>query len=231
MVWPSTRQARFASGWRWFRANMVPPEHVRTLIRGADRLILDVADGQVIRSLVAIKADGVGPVAEAERAAMRSAAGEVAGLARRGSAVEARLGPQSSSSMLPPPGGLSFHLPRLRAHQQIQTSTASPKWSELTETIVTSTTQPRLPQDHTTTPHTHTSSGTHPLSLTMSSSTSQMTTSVSNTSLTDSTPLPYSTSPPPGLADCPYVLLAEFDIDEGSVIRHQYPGPTGADQQ
>ncbi|GAA5958013.1 hypothetical protein JCM21900_004745 [Sporobolomyces salmonicolor] len=27
-----------------------------------------------------------------------------------------------------------------------------------------------------------------------------------------------------------YVLLAEFDIDEGSVLRHQYPAPTGTDQ-
>lgn len=26
-----------------------------------------------------------------------------------------------------------------------------------------------------------------------------------------------------------YVLLAEFDIDEGSVLRHQYPAPTGTD--
>ncbi|GAA5910867.1 AFI1/MesA family protein [Sporobolomyces salmoneus] len=27
-----------------------------------------------------------------------------------------------------------------------------------------------------------------------------------------------------------YVLLAEFDIDEGSVLRHEYPAPTGTDQ-
>ncbi|GAA5868799.1 hypothetical protein JCM1840_005123 [Sporobolomyces johnsonii] len=27
-----------------------------------------------------------------------------------------------------------------------------------------------------------------------------------------------------------YVLLAEFDIDEGSVLRHQYPAPTGTDE-
>lgn len=28
----------------------------------------------------------------------------------------------------------------------------------------------------------------------------------------------------------PYLLLAEFDIDEGSVLRHEYPSPTGTDQ-
>ena len=28
-----------------------------------------------------------------------------------------------------------------------------------------------------------------------------------------------------------YVLLAEFDIDEGSVLRYQYPNPTGAHEQ
>lgn len=28
-----------------------------------------------------------------------------------------------------------------------------------------------------------------------------------------------------------YVLLAEFDIDQGSLVRHQYPAPTGTDEQ
>lgn len=28
-----------------------------------------------------------------------------------------------------------------------------------------------------------------------------------------------------------FILLAEFDIEEGSVIRHQYPRPTGCDDQ
>lgn len=28
-----------------------------------------------------------------------------------------------------------------------------------------------------------------------------------------------------------YVLLAEFDIDEGSTLKHQYPAPTGTDEQ
>jgi len=28
-----------------------------------------------------------------------------------------------------------------------------------------------------------------------------------------------------------YVLLAEFDIDQGSLLRHQYPAPTGTDEQ
>lgn len=28
-----------------------------------------------------------------------------------------------------------------------------------------------------------------------------------------------------------YVLLAEFDIDEGSTVKHQYPAPTGTDEQ
>lgn len=28
----------------------------------------------------------------------------------------------------------------------------------------------------------------------------------------------------------PYLLLAEFDIDEGSLLRHEYPSPTGTDQ-
>jgi hypothetical protein len=27
-----------------------------------------------------------------------------------------------------------------------------------------------------------------------------------------------------------HVLCAEFDIDEGSLLRHQYPGPTGVDE-
>ena len=30
---------------------------------------------------------------------------------------------------------------------------------------------------------------------------------------------------------CDYILLAEFDIDEGSVLRHEYPLPTGCDGQ
>ena len=65
----------------------------------------------------------------------------------------------------------------------------------------------------------------------MAASTSNLTSSFSNASLADSAPAPYSTNPPAGLAECPYVLLAEFDIDEGSVIRHQFPAQTGADQQ
>jgi hypothetical protein len=28
-----------------------------------------------------------------------------------------------------------------------------------------------------------------------------------------------------------YTLLAEFDIDEGSVLRHQYPTETGTNEQ
>lgn len=28
-----------------------------------------------------------------------------------------------------------------------------------------------------------------------------------------------------------YVLLAEFDIDEGSILKHQYPAATGVDEQ
>lgn len=28
----------------------------------------------------------------------------------------------------------------------------------------------------------------------------------------------------------PYLLLAEFDIDEGSLLRHEYPSPTGTDE-
>lgn len=28
-----------------------------------------------------------------------------------------------------------------------------------------------------------------------------------------------------------YVFLAEFDIDEGSTLKHQYPAPTGTDEQ
>jgi hypothetical protein len=28
-----------------------------------------------------------------------------------------------------------------------------------------------------------------------------------------------------------YVLLAEFDIDQGSTLKHQYPAPTGTDEQ
>jgi hypothetical protein len=31
--------------------------------------------------------------------------------------------------------------------------------------------------------------------------------------------------------NCEYVLLAEFDIDEGSTLRHEYPVPTGCDGQ
>lgn len=29
---------------------------------------------------------------------------------------------------------------------------------------------------------------------------------------------------------CAYILLAEFDIDTGSTLRHQYPCPTGTDE-
>lgn len=29
----------------------------------------------------------------------------------------------------------------------------------------------------------------------------------------------------------PYVLLAEFDIDKGSMLRQQYPRDTGVDEQ
>lgn len=28
-----------------------------------------------------------------------------------------------------------------------------------------------------------------------------------------------------------FILLAEFDIDQGSVLSHQYPYPTGVDEQ
>jgi hypothetical protein len=28
-----------------------------------------------------------------------------------------------------------------------------------------------------------------------------------------------------------FILLAEFDIDQGSVLSHQYPFPTGTDEQ
>ncbi len=28
-----------------------------------------------------------------------------------------------------------------------------------------------------------------------------------------------------------YIILAQFDIDKGSVIKHQYPKPTGVDEQ
>lgn len=28
-----------------------------------------------------------------------------------------------------------------------------------------------------------------------------------------------------------YVLLAEFDIDQGSVLKHQWPAKTGCDEQ
>lgn len=28
-----------------------------------------------------------------------------------------------------------------------------------------------------------------------------------------------------------YVLVAEFDIDRGSKVKHQYPEPTGANEQ
>lgn len=28
---------------------------------------------------------------------------------------------------------------------------------------------------------------------------------------------------------CSHILLAEFDIDEGSILRHEYPAPTGTD--
>lgn len=34
----------------------------------------------------------------------------------------------------------------------------------------------------------------------------------------------------PNYPQVEYVLLAEFDIDEGSVLRHEYPAPTGTDQ-
>ncbi|GAA6018539.1 hypothetical protein JCM11491_006439 [Sporobolomyces phaffii] len=37
-------------------------------------------------------------------------------------------------------------------------------------------------------------------------------------------------SPYPNGPQVEYVLLAEFDIDEGSVLRHEYPAPTGTDQ-
>lgn len=42
---------------------------------------------------------------------------------------------------------------------------------------------------------------------------------------------PVSMSPRFGSQPCEYVLLAEFDIDEGSVLRHEYPVPTGCDEQ
>lgn len=28
-----------------------------------------------------------------------------------------------------------------------------------------------------------------------------------------------------------FILLAEFDIDQGSILSHQYPYPTGMDEQ
>lgn len=37
--------------------------------------------------------------------------------------------------------------------------------------------------------------------------------------------------PVTSLKNCEYVLLAEFDIDEGSTLRHEHPVPTGCDGQ
>ncbi|KAJ2682375.1 hypothetical protein IWW39_006025, partial [Coemansia spiralis] len=31
------------------------------------------------------------------------------------------------------------------------------------------------------------------------------------------------------LRNVEYILLAEFDIDRGAILKHQYPRPTGAD--
>ena len=35
----------------------------------------------------------------------------------------------------------------------------------------------------------------------------------------------------PSMRNCEYILLAEFDIDEGSTLRHEFPAPTGCDAQ
>lgn len=42
----------------------------------------------------------------------------------------------------------------------------------------------------------------------------------------NSTPLP-----PPVENHVDYIILAQFDIDKGSVIKHQYPKATGVDEQ
>lgn len=63
---------------------------------------------------------------------------------------------------------------------------------------------------------------THPSLTSLSSVAAKSTTSHHSH---PTTPSPYPIHP-----QVEYVLLAEFDIDEGSVLRHEYPAPTGTDQ-